>query len=542
MEAATPETEIRPIPVPTSLGRFRVTFVFVLVSIAAMVVAAIAVQRVAYDIGEDATVRTGTEIAALQAGLVGNAFANVITSFGIIENPDSILNPGSITSLFQSGQMDATAAALLLMGTGDIERLLASNDIRHMSLHTVDDHEIWEAGDEVIGPFTNQSSLAIESNVPVSELYRGLEIEPELGDGSYEVIDALVTFVPIDVGGGPESRLVVDVVLDVTDTLEVGIAETEFAIRKGTLIVLGSILTVMTLVVFVGDLRMSNKSAQLIERERVTTRQLDDENRELQRIDQAKNEFLSSISHELKTPLAAVLGFTRIIKGNKKKNLVESDINTLQTIERNGWRLNSLIDDLLDLSRIESKRIRLQTESVNLRSVLDEVARTFEPIMDNRDQKLTLQLHEDPAWLDADRGRLIQILTNIVSNAGKYSDPGTEIVLRSEIRNGVAVLSVTDRGRGIKPDDLEQLFSLFFRTEDAEQSSTPGTGIGLYITKKIVELHRGSIFVESVFGSGTTVTVRLPGVSAEGEAERPHAPRFANRLENLPDPEMENGA
>ncbi|MDP6822850.1 MAG: HAMP domain-containing sensor histidine kinase [Dehalococcoidia bacterium] len=537
MGTATSDIEIRPINIPESLGRFRITIAFVIISIAALILATFIIERMAQGIGEDAAVRSGTEVAAQQADLIAAMFTRVAENIDVSNGPDGVIDAPTANSYYNSGKIDPTTAAILLMSAGDFAGLLTSNDVRHISLHAADGSEIWEGGSEMDHPDYGGGDRAIAENRTVSKLIRQVQMESETGADNPKTIDVVQSFVPIGVDGQTPDMLL-DLVLDVTDTLDAEIAMTTSAIRNSTVPVLGSILAMMSVIVFIGDVRLSNKSSELIGRERMIARRLDDENRELQRIDRAKNEFLSSVSHELKTPLAAVLGFTRIVKGNKRNNLDERDLRHLGTIERNGWRLNTLIDDLLELSRIESKRIRLQKESVDIKGVIEEIATSFEPILDGRDQTLTLHMHEGPAWLEVDKGRLIQVLTNIMSNAGKYSDSGTKISLRSEIREGHAVLSVTDQGRGMKPEDLENLFTLFFRSEEAEKSATPGTGIGLYISRKIVELHGGDISVESTYGSGTTMTVRLPGVTAKPQSEPTTGPRFMNRLENIPNPEQ----
>ncbi|MDA1257013.1 MAG: hypothetical protein O3C10_04120 [Chloroflexi bacterium] len=324
-----------------------------------MIVASIVVERVAQNIEEDATVRGGAEIASVQANLIGTAFSRVISNIDASGGIDGLFDPAVVYSGYVAGRIDPTTAAYLLMGAGDIGGFLTSNDIRHMSMSIVGGGEVWGTGEKPVGPTDQGFDQAIAENTTVSRLRRQLQLEPESDMGDPVTVDAVESFVPIDFGvvGGP--GLMVHIVLDVTNTLDSGIAETKSAVRNATFAVLGSLLALMSAVVFIDELRMSKKNEELIDREQLISRGLDDENRELQRIDQAKNEFLSSVSHELKTPLAAVLGFTRMIEGNKKKNLDEADLGTLRTIERNGWRLNALIDDLLDLSRIESKRIRL---------------------------------------------------------------------------------------------------------------------------------------------------------------------------------------
>jgi len=524
MVDATSRFDARPMLVTETIERYRITIIFILVSIAALGLTSIAVERVAERIGEKATLRAGTAIASLEAGIVGTAFSQVTSNIGLTQDRSSLLVTDTIMSVYEAGEIDSTTAILLLTGAGDVDQLLSSSNVRHMSLYIPEFDLIWESGEAVGLPVGDEAVEAIRSGVPISTLRRGLPLGSDRDTVNQKTFDAVDAWMPLSIAAGDSQVLLVHIVLDVSDILAAEISGTQSAITKWTLAVISSLLAVMSVVAFMGEHLMSKKNDRLIFSERLVAKRLDEENRKLQRLDKAKNEFLSSVSHELKTPLAAVLAFTRILKGNKKNNLDDSNLKSLTPIERNGWRLNALIDDLLDLSRIESKRIRLQKEAVNVQGMVEEVARSFEPTLAGRYQTLTLNLDKRVAWIDADRGRMIQVLTNIVSNAVKYSAPGTEIVLTTLTSDHEVKMSVIDHGRGMKVEDIEQLFSLFFRAPEAEQSSTPGTGIGLYISKKIVELHKGEIEVESEYGIGTTVTVtmsRVLGSIVTGEKTQP---------------------
>jgi signal transduction histidine kinase len=437
MVDVTSRFDTRPMLVTETIERFRITIIFVLVSIVALGLTSIAVERVAERVGEEATLRAGTAIASLEAGIVGTAFSQVTSNIGLPEDPESLLVTDTIMSVYEAGDIDSTTATLLLTGAGDVDHLLASSNVRHMSLYTADFDLIWESGESVGLPVGDEAVEAIRSALPVSFLRRGLLSESDHNSVNPKTFDAVDAFVPFFTTSSDDQVLLVHIVLDVSDILAAEISGTRSAITKWTLAVIGSLLAVMSVVAFMGERLMSKKNDRLIFSERLVAKRLDEENRKLQRLDQAKNEFLSSVSHELKTPLAAVLAFTRILKGNKKNNLDESDLKSVTTIERNGWRLNALIDDLLDLSRIESKRIRLQKEAVKVHGIVEEVARSFEPTLESREQTLTLDVDERDTWINADRGRMIQVLTNIVSNAVKYSAPGTEIVLTTVISDDI---------------------------------------------------------------------------------------------------------
>ncbi|MDA1257353.1 MAG: ATP-binding protein [Chloroflexi bacterium] len=296
-----------------------------------------------------------------------------------------------------------------------------------------------------------------------------------------------------------------------------------------------AVLAISKLLLFDQAIIMDEYVKQVVELARERQEMLDKENTELQRLDRSKNEFLSGLSHELKTPLAAMLGFTNILSRNSDKRLDPDHLDKLNRIDRNGRRLDTLIADLLDLSKIESKQITLSIESINVAELIDEVRASFEIIVSGKGQSLVAESDHGPAWITGDRGRIYQVVSNLVSNASKYSEKGAEIVIRSETLAKRLFVSVIDEGPGLEKQDQDRLFDLFYRTAEAEKSATPGTGIGLYICRKIVEMHGGEISVVSERGSGATFTVKLPGVEYTAPVTiADDRPRFQNRLADLP--------
>ncbi len=207
----------------------------------------------------------------------------------------------------------------------------------------------------------------------------------------------------------------------------------------------------------------------------------------------------------------------------------------LETIARNGPRLDSLINDLLDLSRIENDKIKLDRQWFEIAELITEAARSFEPLLEPLSQTLRIEADHGPAWIEADRDRITQAITNLLSNASKYSSYGSEATIKSMLDGGRLRVSVTDRGAGIRPEDQEYLFTLFFRTKDAEDSSTSGTEIGLFVSKRLIELHGGDMQIESVCGEGTTVSFTLPGATDVQPTIAEHTPgkQYRSRFDDL---------
>ena len=246
-------------------------------------------------------------------------------------------------------------------------------------------------------------------------------------------------------------------------------------------------------------------------RERELRQQLDQEKRELERVNEEKSKFLSTVSHELKTPLASIMALAEVLKKNRKGNLEEKQVEHIEVIHRSGRRLAVLIDDLLDMSRIETGQLNLERQAFDMVGLLRVLNRSFEPIMEPRNQSFVENYSADELWVDADQDRIEQILTNLISNASKYSGEGNTVDVTAEVNAGRLWVSVTDHGIGISTEDQKNLFTSFFRASNKETRSVPGTGLGLVIARSLIELHDGEVFIESELGLGTTVKFFLPG-------------------------------
>lgn len=224
---------------------------------------------------------------------------------------------------------------------------------------------------------------------------------------------------------------------------------------------------------------------------------------------QAKSEFLSRMSHELRTPMNAVLGFTQLLKLDS--SLDEEQQKYVSHINLAGNHLLSLIDEVLDLERVEAGKIDLILERVDLVEVIQECERlTRSLVQEHQVLFRTLVTSSSPGTVWADKIRLKQVLLNLITNAIKYNREGGEVeVSCAESENNQIFIKVRDTGRGIRDQDLEELFEPFSRL-GAEKYGIEGTGIGLTITRKLVLLMGGKIGVESTFGTGSTFSIILP--------------------------------
>ncbi len=229
----------------------------------------------------------------------------------------------------------------------------------------------------------------------------------------------------------------------------------------------------------------------------------------LQELDRVRTIFVSSVSHEIRTPLTSILGYLELLS-EQQDNLNEGQKEFLEIIGRNSQRLLSLIEDLLVLSRIESGSFQVLKEPVDIRSLVHAACREVWPRMRAASHELELHTSDDVGSVLGDSEQLQRLLVNLLTNAVKFTPPGGRIDVRADRGQRGIVISISDSGIGIGPEDLAEIFTPFFRSPDAHRRAIPGTGLGLSIAKTIVEQHDGSIECFSEAGKGTTMIVRLP--------------------------------
>ena len=237
--------------------------------------------------------------------------------------------------------------------------------------------------------------------------------------------------------------------------------------------------------------------------------EIQDKSRELEVASQHKSQFLANMSHELRTPLNAILGYTELIADGIYGEPSEKMLTVLKRLESNGRHLLGLINDVLDLSKIEAGQLVLDLSDYSLEDIAQTVRSTLEPLA--ADKKLALKVEVSPKMPAGygDGRRLTQVLINLVGNAIKFTDTG-EVVIMAGATNGSFHLSVRDTGPGISAADQAKLFQEFQQADNAITRKKGGTGLGLAISKRIVEMHGGKIWVESQVGKGSTFSFTVP--------------------------------
>ena len=220
----------------------------------------------------------------------------------------------------------------------------------------------------------------------------------------------------------------------------------------------------------------------------------------------AKSDFISIVTHELRLPMTSIKGYTDLILAGMVGTLSDQQNEFLQIVKRNLDRMSVLIRDLSDINRIESGRMKFECEPFDLVETLDDVVDSLRESIEARDQELVLELDDNLSEVYADQNRIGQVLSNLISNANKYTPNGGKITVQVKQNGRYATINVVDNGFGISEEDQAKLFTQFFRSESEEVREQTGWGLGLSIVKKIVEAQGGEISCQSELGKGSNFT------------------------------------
>ena len=228
-------------------------------------------------------------------------------------------------------------------------------------------------------------------------------------------------------------------------------------------------------------------------------------------------DFVSAVYHELSTPITSIRGFTDVLLEREGEQLNARQRRYLVTVRRNVGRLMRLVMDLSDISKLEDGRLTIHPEPIDLRRVMSETVGSLAGIVDEKGLQVTVSISPDIATVEGDRDRVMQILSNLLTNACRYTPAGGQIIVAADVQVGdggtrLAKVTVSDTGIGIHKDDLGRIFERFYRSEDPLVQDQPGTGLGLSITRSLVELHGSQLWVDSTVGQGSTFGFSLPVV------------------------------
>lgn len=230
----------------------------------------------------------------------------------------------------------------------------------------------------------------------------------------------------------------------------------------------------------------------------------------LEQVDRAKNDFMATVSHELRTPITSIMGYTELLLSDETGALPTMHRQILARVDRNGRRLMGLVEDVLTMSQIEVGTLRFRFRDVDLRTVVERAVETEVSVLGVAGVMMQQQVTDQLLPVSADPDKLERAVAALLDNAAKYSEPGATVDLELRADAGNAVLTVRDHGIGISQEDQEKIFDRFFRSTDANDRVIQGAGLGLTVTRAIIEGHHGTITCESALGEGATFTVTLP--------------------------------
>jgi signal transduction histidine kinase len=267
--------------------------------------------------------------------------------------------------------------------------------------------------------------------------------------------------------------------------------------------------TVDLMKTFAAQSALAIQNAQLFQ-------EIDDKGRQLEIASKHKSQFLANMSHELRTPLNAILGYTELILDNIYGEAPEKMRAVMERVQTNGKHLLGLINDVLDLSKIEAGQLTLSLADYSLAELVQGVYVAVEPLASRKNLALTTKVEKGLPAGRGDERRLAQVLLNLVGNAIKFTEQG-EVAIEASAANGAFNVAVRDSGPGIAAADQQKIFEEFQQVDNTSTRQKGGTGLGLAISKRIVEMHGGRILIDSELGKGSTFTIRLPVKAGEGQ-------------------------
>jgi PAS domain S-box-containing protein len=227
-------------------------------------------------------------------------------------------------------------------------------------------------------------------------------------------------------------------------------------------------------------------------------------------VERMKSEFVSLVSHEFRTPLTSIRGYAEMMLVGDAGKLTDEQMDYIKTIFRNATHLTEIVNDLLVVSRLEAGAIKLNISILDIRVIIDETIELLKPQIDAKKLKLKVNVPDQLPEVEGDSQRINQVILNLLSNAYKYTPSGGKINIFTKVKDDFLCLTIEDSGIGMSEDEQNKLFTKFFRAENPETIKAGGTGLGLWITRSFVEMHKGEIIVTSKPGKGSAFTIKLP--------------------------------
>ncbi len=489
-------------------NRFKLTTGFLIVSTAIFVIAAVVITQSARRNEEANLIQVVSEQSSRDAQVI----AGIVTGFAVSDEMGSGLGAPTESS---SG-----------LGNLAMTTFLQSSNIVRLSLFDVQGRVLWSSAGHLAPSVAMDSAFrGAVGGQTVTSLSNGAEFVAL--DGTTGTGDVTSTFLPLLDASTQQPAQILEVAREVTGALDSRIESARSSMFRTVFGTLGGSFIILFGLVLSADIVIGRSRTRAVSHERaladekIVAHQLELENQHLRQLNEERDRFLSMVSHELRTPLTTIMGFTDVLRRRQEGAAKEKNQAHLDLMRRNGEHLNSLIEEMLEITRIEAGKFEVFKMDFDVDQLLDQVKDSAKMMLKSRDQSLVIESDLDGTELNGDRKRVMQVMLNLLSNSSKYSEKGTKITVKATERNGSVELSVTDQGKGIPEEECKQLFERFYRMDDEETRAQSGLGLGLSIVKAIVDAHHGSVDVQSELGVGTTMTISLPGAHRTVESPLP---------------------
>lgn len=479
---------------PFGIRKYRLAMVFLIVSalIFTAVAAAINITTTASEEEQVVSITTAESIKDART------IAGIVTE---------LLDSESGSSSMASTQVPSVVSSV------DITQFLANSEIVGLNIFQPDGSLAWSSSlaPTELAPAQKEIFVNALTGSIATGLVKDSVVSGSTG-ASFEA-DTVETYVPFTDSESGEVSLVLGVTRDVKSILSTSIDQSRSAVFESTIMSLGVGFLILLITVFLADIRMWKQRELAVEYERdsasaeLSFAKLNLANRELQQVTEEREKILSTVSHELKTPLTSIVAFTDILSRNQSGEEKDRNRKHLQIVRRSSDHLLALINDLLKFNRMSPVDTAVVEAEFELVGLIDEVRETMEPLLASKQQSLVINGGEKIPVLLMDRRRILQSLLNLLSNSSKFSNDGAVILMEFRLKDDVLQILVADPGIGMSE---ERQVELLQSRMAVDPDSDSGHGLGFGITKEIVEAHGGRISIDSEVGQGARITIELP--------------------------------
>jgi signal transduction histidine kinase len=378
--------------------------------------------------------------------------------------------------------------------------------------------------EDEVGSRLTLCGILEDAGYEVTGVEKGTEALEVIKDGNFNVI---ITDIKLpDVGGMSVLELAKEINPDVAVIIMTGYASLETAVNavnEGAYAYFVKPVNMdemkTAIVNALRQQRLSRENKRLVDDLQRSNKLLFEANSQLRAATEAKSAFLAHMSHELRTPLNAIIGFSDLLLGGVAGEINSQQNQCLEDILSSGKHLLGLINDILDLSKVEAGKIDIRPESLRLADVVDDAVTTVRTMLNDSRHGLAITIAEDLPPVYGDRNRLKQILLNLLSNAIKFTPDGGKLSLETNRKGNVCQVSMVDNGIGIRQEDQTFIFEPFIQLDTQPGERKQGTGLGLALTRQLVELLGGKIWVESEYGKGSRFSFTIP-LAEKGAASK----------------------